>query len=62
MKPGTSFLVTFYDAKKRVVDTALIRAASRNEARTTAVTLYAKNGDKASYAGFIVTEEKHGGY
>jgi len=56
-----TWLITFLDAKKRVVDTALT-SGTRNDARRKAIDLYAQNGDKAAYAGFVVTEEKHGGY
>lgn len=56
------WLCSFLDKDKRVVDHVTYRAVSRDDARRIAVERYLENGDKALYAGFVVSEEKHGGY
>lgn len=56
------WLCSFLDTNKRVIDHFTFRAPSRDDARRRAVQVYLQNGDKAIYAGFVVTEEKHGGY
>jgi hypothetical protein len=56
------WLISFLDTEKHTVDSVLIHAPTRNDARREALELYAQNGDRAIYAGFVVTEEKHGGY
>lgn len=57
-----TWLCSFLDQNKRVIDHVVYKAPTRNDARRQAIDLYAKNGDKGLYAGFVVTEEKHGGY
>lgn len=56
------WLCSFLDKNKRVIDHITYRAVSRDDARRRAVEMYLQNGDKALYAGFVVNEEKHGGY
>lgn len=62
MKNDPSWLISFLDKGKRTIDHVVIKARTRDDARREAVELYLKNGDRAIYAGFVVTEEKHGGY
>lgn len=60
-KGKTRYLITFLDPQKRPVDNAHF-VGERDDARREAMRLYAQNGDLHAYAGFVVTEEKHGGY
>ena len=59
---GPAWLISFLDKEKRTIDSVLINALTRDDARRAAIELYARNGDRAIYAGFVVTEEKNGGY
>lgn len=53
-----SWIISFLDKNKRTIDHAVIKAPSRNDARRRAIDLYAQNGDKWEYAGFVVSEKK----
>jgi len=57
-----TYLISFLDKHKRAIDSQLIKAKSLNEAKRVAIDTYAQIGDRALYAGFVVQEEKHGGY
>jgi hypothetical protein len=60
-KGKTRYLITFLDPQKRAVDNAHF-TGERDDARREAIRLYAQHGDLHAYAGFVVTEEKHGGF
>jgi hypothetical protein len=57
-----TYLISFLDKHKRGIDSQLIKAKDLNAAKRKAIEEYAKIGDRAQYAGFVVQEEKHGGY
>jgi hypothetical protein len=55
------WLVTFYNTRKDVQDTLLVDG-TRSQARRAAAETYLRNADRHGWAGFLVVEEKHGGY
>jgi hypothetical protein len=57
-----TYLISFLDKKKRALDHQLIEAANLKAAKRAAIDAYTLIGDRAVYAGFVVQEEKHGGY
>jgi hypothetical protein len=58
----TLFLISYLDKYKRCIDSQLVKAKDLNAAKRIAIEEYAKIGDRAIYAGFVVQEEKNGGY